>query len=170
MTVDQRDFREWYAAERDGVARALIVISGDADLAVECVAEAFGRAYERWARVSRMVSRTGWVYRVALNDMRRRRGKRRREARLHAAWGEAPPAGLGAADVDVWRAVASLPDRQREAVVLRYVTDLRERDVADAMGVSEGAASAALATARRTLAGVLAERPETPDNPVERSR
>jgi RNA polymerase sigma-70 factor (ECF subfamily) len=161
MSVDEREFREWYAAERAGVARALAVIGGDMDLAVEAVAEAFSRAFERWGRVGDMASRTGWVYRVALNDLRRRVRRRQREAEWHARYHAPPPAGWAAADVDVWRAVAALPERQREAVVLRYVADLRERDVAAAMGISEGAASAALTTARRTLAGLLAEVPES---------
>jgi DNA-directed RNA polymerase specialized sigma24 family protein len=77
MSVDERGFREWYAAERDGVARALVVIGGDPDLAVEAVAEAFSRAYQHWGRVRGMTSRTGWVYRVALNDMRRWAGTAR---------------------------------------------------------------------------------------------
>jgi RNA polymerase sigma-70 factor (ECF subfamily) len=139
-------------------------------VAVEAVAEAFSRAYERWARVQGMASRTGWVYQVALNDMRRRVRRRQREAEVHARQGGRPPAGLAAADIDVWRAVASLPLRQREAVVLRYVADLREREVADAMGISEGAASAALTAARRTLAGLLADSPGSPESTVERLR
>jgi DNA-directed RNA polymerase specialized sigma24 family protein len=40
-------------------------------------------------------------------------------------------------------------------IVLRYVADLREREVGAALGISEGAASAALVTARRRLARAL---------------
>ena len=155
------DFREWYAAERDGVARTLVVIGGDPDLARDAVAEAFTRAYERWSRVSAMEAPTGWVYRVALNDLRRRLRRRRQEGVLNQRGGDPRPANaVPAADVDLWRAVGELPLRQREAVVLRYVADLREREVATVMGISEGAASAALSAARRSLAARLTDDPE----------
>ena len=123
------DFSRWYTDERDRLVRSLLVIGGDAEAARDAVAEAFSRAYERWARVSAMASPTGWVYRVALNELRRRERRRRVESRL-----------LG---------------RRQALVVLRYVADLREREVAAALGISEGAASAALAAARRRLARVL---------------
>ncbi len=41
---------------------------------------------------------------------------------------------------EVWIAVAALPPKQREAVVLRFAADLRYREVGEAMGTSEAAA------------------------------
>lgn len=41
---------------------------------------------------------------------------------------------------EVWRAVARLPDKQRQAVALRFVADLPHREIAQAMGTSEAAA------------------------------
>lgn len=41
---------------------------------------------------------------------------------------------------EVWAAVAALPPKQREAVVLRFAVDLRYRDVGAAMGTTEAAA------------------------------
>lgn len=41
---------------------------------------------------------------------------------------------------EVWVAVAALPPKQREAVVLRFAADLRYREVGAAMGISEAAA------------------------------
>jgi RNA polymerase sigma-70 factor (ECF subfamily) len=147
------DFSTWYARERDGVVRSLLVIGGDPDGARDAVAEAFSRAYERWPRVAAMGSPTGWVYRVALNEIRRRERRRRIEARLLQRRADprptAPPPEV---DPELWDAVAALPRREREVVVLRYVADLREREVAEALGISEGAASTALVTARRRLA------------------
>ena len=46
----------------------------------------------------------------------------------------------------------SLPDRQRMAVVLRYLADLTEPDIATIMGVSRGTVASTLADARRSLA------------------
>jgi RNA polymerase sigma factor (sigma-70 family) len=109
-----------------------------------------------------MRSPTGWVHRVALNELRRRLRRRRAEPglavrarRTLVSSGEAEPPST--VDPELWRVVAGLPRRQREAIALRYIADLRERDVAVAMGVSEGAASATLAAARRALADRLGE-------------
>ena len=45
-----------------------------------------------------------------------------------------------APDPELWAAVAGLPDRQREAVSLRFAADLRYREIAGAMETSEEAA------------------------------
>jgi RNA polymerase sigma-70 factor, ECF subfamily len=150
------DFTTWYAEERDGLVRSLLVIGGDAEVARDAVAEAFSRAYERWGRVSAMRSPTGWVYRVALHEIRRRERRRRIEARLLRRRAEPPPTiPPPEVDPELWAAVAGLPRREREVVVLRYVADLREREVGEVLGISEGAASAALVAARRRLAQAL---------------
>lgn len=45
-----------------------------------------------------------------------------------------------AEEADVWERVRALPERQRQAVMLRFRGDLVHREVADAMGTSEAAA------------------------------
>ncbi len=65
----------------------------------------------------------------------------------------------------MWELVRDLPERQRQAVVLRYLADLDERDIAEAMGVTRGTVSSTLFDARRRLAQLL----ETPDVAEERS-
>jgi RNA polymerase sigma-70 factor (ECF subfamily) len=157
------DFTTFYETERDGIARSLIVLGGNVEAARDAVAEAFSRAYERWPRVRSMTSPTGWVYRVALNELRRRMRRRALESRLvrRERLQAAPPADI---DPELWAAVAALPRRQREVIVLRYVGDLTEQDVARVLGVSEGAASAALVAARRRLADQLSD-PKEVDAP-----
>jgi RNA polymerase sigma-70 factor (ECF subfamily) len=172
------DFSTWYAAERDGLVRSLLVLGADPDGARDAVAEAFSRAYERWGRVASMAAPTGWVYRVALNDLRRRHRRSRMEGTLLARTrGRARPDGSDGtgepggthADAELWAAVTELPLRQRQVIVLRYVADLRERDVAVALGISEGAASAALSAARRRLAEALSPASPPPASTAARS-
>lgn len=152
------EFERWYRREHPRVVAALAVAGGEVDVAREATDEAFVRAYERWPRVRVMESPGGWLYRVALNELRRRLRRRtvereflRRQPRTEAT--EPPPI----ADPRVWEAVRSLPRRQRSAVALRYVLDLGEREVAATMGISRGAASASLTAARRNLQKALAE-------------
>ena len=49
------------------------------------------------------------------------------------------PAGDVSARRDVLAALADLPERQREVLVLRYYGDLSEAEIAEALGVSRGA-------------------------------
>ena len=52
-----------------------------------------------------------------------------------------PPGASGGAD-GVLDALATLPTRQREVLVLRYYLDYSERDIAHALGISQGAVKA----------------------------
>ncbi len=153
------EFERWYRREHPRVAAALAVGGGDVELAREATDEAFVRAYERWSRVRVMDSRNGWLYRVASNDLRRRFRRRTVERELlrrrrPPETTEQPPP---VADPRVWEAVRGLPQRQRSAIALRYVLDFAERDVAETMGISRGAVSATLTSARKNLQVALAE-------------
>ena len=95
----------------------------------------------------------GWVVRVALNEIRRQHRRRvleRRALRRSSEPGHVDPPAEP--DDALWRAVAALPARSREAVALRYVADLPEDDVAAAMGVTRGTVARTLSRARDRLA------------------
>jgi RNA polymerase sigma factor (sigma-70 family) len=98
-----------------------------------------------------MASPGGWVYRVALNLVRRRM----RRAAFEQRTVEPPAEVAQIVDREIWTVVQQLPERQRVAVVLRYLLDLPEQDVATAMNISRGTVASALAAARRRLAGWL---------------
>jgi DNA-directed RNA polymerase specialized sigma24 family protein len=61
---------------------------------------------------------------------------------------------------EAWDLVRDLAPRQRTAVVLRYVADLTEADIAVVMGVSRGTVSSTLIDARRVIARRLEAMPE----------
>ena len=147
------------------LVRALTAASGDREVAADCVADAFERAYARWWRISRYDEPLAWVRRVALNRLRdheRRRGRGvRAVARLDADPVDAPaePAGFDALEV-----LGSLPRQQRTAAALFYVEGLSVREVASAMRLSEGAVKFHLHRARevlRPLLGVAVSEEET---------
>jgi len=54
------------------------------------------------------------------------------------------PAPQDGRDDALWEAVEELPERQRSAVVLRFVGDLPHREIASAIGCSEDAARQSL--------------------------
>src|SRR5687768_3862948 len=106
-----------------------------------------------------MASPGGWVYRVALNVVRRRM----RRAALERRTLEPPALVAEVVDREIWIVVRRLPERQRVAVVLRYLLDLPEQEVAATMGISRGTVASALSSARRRLASWLAVE-EAPDD------
>lgn len=149
------DFEPWYRAEHPKLLAALTWVSGNPDLAADATDEAFARVLARWRRVQLMSSPGGYLYRVGLNLVRRttRRLAAERKA-VTASW---QPEMLPAPAGEIWHVVRDLPARQRVAVVLRYLLDLPEREVAQVMGVSAGTIAATLSAARTRLGDWLAE-------------
>ncbi|WP_217924592.1 RNA polymerase sigma factor [Miltoncostaea oceani] len=97
-----------------------------------------------------------WVRRIAVRHLsralRRRTVRRAREAELTeevATTGADHEAVL--LRLSVARALAKLPPRQQLAVILRYLHDLSDADVATALGCRTGTAASLLSRARSTL-------------------
>jgi len=104
-----------------------------------------------------------WMHRVALNlcydRLRRRREVAMAEPPEQVDEGPAPDAGLHAADVGrrVEAALAELPDRQREAVVLCHYQALSNIDAAALMEISVEALESLLSRGRRALRALLSD-------------
>ncbi|MEM6552091.1 MAG: sigma-70 family RNA polymerase sigma factor [Planctomycetota bacterium] len=104
-----------------------------------------------------------WSLGIATNVCRELRRKRRGgvagESSLRLVRdAEAGPADRAAereAQAALHRVVDSLPDRQREAVVLRYFEGLNTAETAEAMACSPGTVKATLSQALRKLRGQL---------------
>jgi RNA polymerase sigma factor (sigma-70 family) len=121
--------------------------------------EALARAYARWRSVGGHAE--PWVARVATNLAIGRWRKRRPSLPLDQAPGAAGAAddgaGLALERHGLVAALTRLPKRQREVVVLRYLADLPEREVAAQLGTTVGAvkqhAHRATTRLRRDLGG-----------------
>jgi RNA polymerase sigma factor (sigma-70 family) len=72
---------------------------------------------------------------------------------------EVPDGGGTASDarIDVTRALADLPQRQREVTVLRYYLGLNVAEIADTLELHEGTVKTSLFRARAALAAALGE-------------
>jgi RNA polymerase sigma-70 factor (ECF subfamily) len=128
------------------------------------VQEALVRAWERSRGPNDIESLEPWIVTVALNLSRSRLRRLMVERRARSKLVQPPASPPDGDAADVRRALADLPRRQREAVVLRYFLDLDVREVAAVMGVGEGTAKSTLARARGALSERLAEQREvSPD-------
>lgn len=111
-------------------------LAGNAVDAEDVAVEALGRAYAQWPRLRQSPWRRAWVLRVATNLVIG-------DARRHRPAADRPLEVVDESDAWVVRealvaALKKLPRRQREAVALRYLSDLSEQETATAMGVSPG--------------------------------
>jgi RNA polymerase sigma-70 factor (sigma-E family) len=145
-------FDESFAGLYAAAYRVAFRLLGDRTEAEDVAQEALARTYVRWRTVAPYAA--PWACRVATNvAIDRTRRDRRRAA------GDVPERAGGDAwadeRVDLQRALRTLPRRQRDVVVLRYLADQPEDAVAAALGVSVGSvkthASRGLAALRARL-------------------
>jgi len=127
-------------------------VLGDRGDAEDVAQEALARAHLRWARLQGRPE--GWVVTVATNLAIDRYRRRRYAPPVPTDTLALVDAHLGER-IDLGRSLRRLPRRQREVVVLRYLADWSEIDVAAALGCSPGAvkshASRGLHALRRHL-------------------
>lgn len=108
---------------------------------------------------------TSWLFRVATNLCIDRQRKRKRQAPLEAA-GDPASGEPGAAEqmTDADRAAAlrgaldTLPERQRQAVVLRHLEGLSNPEIAQIMDIGVEAVESLTARGKRALKAALAGR------------
>lgn len=129
-------------------------LTNDPFTAEDLAAEAMARAYAHWGKVSNAESPRAWVLRVTTNlavDHVRRHQSHRRFAPLLLDREPREDGELAVTRVALVAALAALPQRQREAVALRYLADLEETEVSRALGIS---ASTVRTHVQRGLAGL----------------
>lgn len=103
------------------------------------------------------------VCNLTRNRHRHLRVVRQRGAQLEGAYLDEPAAEqtaiLRADHAAVIAALAGLPARRREAIVLRYWLDLSEREIAQTMGISQGTVKSQVSRGLAALAKALGEKP-----------
>jgi RNA polymerase sigma-70 factor (sigma-E family) len=149
------DYDGFYNAQQPRLLGALTLYTGDRELAMDLCQDALARAYRDWRKVSRMDSPAAWVFRVAFNlansMFRRRIAEWRASSRLRARHDPTTGDADTGTAVAVRAAVASLPRRQRTALVLRYYADLPVDQVAEQMGCAAGTVRALTSQAITSL-------------------
>jgi RNA polymerase sigma-70 factor (sigma-E family) len=136
---------------------------GDAQLAQDLVQEALVKTYVAWPRLRDTRNAEAYcrkaITTTAISWFRRsgRNNERPTEHLPDDARGVAGHESSVAERDVVWRALLSIPPRQRAALVLRFYEDLTEAQTAEAMGCAVGTVksqvSAGLAKLREQLGG-----------------
>ena len=123
-----------YEVEREAMVRLAHLLTGSPTLAEDLVQDAFVRVY---GSLDDVAEPGAYLRRTVVNlchSHHRRQGVEER-------WRERqpPPTPTLPPELDeTWRALATLPDRQREALVLRFHCDLRVADIASLLGLPVG--------------------------------
>jgi RNA polymerase sigma-70 factor (sigma-E family) len=155
-------FRAAFDRSFPGAERVAYRITGDSAVAQELAAEALTRLFVRWPRFVDHKHVDAWVLRVVTNlaiGVVRTRRPNTKGVEAGSSHEEHVVLRMALAE-----ALARLPRRQRQVVVLRYLSDLSEADVAVALGVSAGSVKAHL---HRGLASLRASLRVTDDDDVE---
>jgi RNA polymerase sigma factor (sigma-70 family) len=122
-----------------------LVASAGRDEADDCFQETFLAALRAYPRLPVGADHRAWLltiaHRKAIDAHRAGARRPRPVAGEELADTPAPaPAPAGNPDDDLWKAVRALPHKQRTAVVLRYVGDLKHAETARVLGTTEAAA------------------------------
>lgn len=158
----------------------------DDELAADLTQETFVKAYRAYDTLIDHNRARAWLYqiagRTALDELRRRKIVRfvpwTGESRGTASSAE-ELAMRGRFSADLERALARIPPRQRQALLLAELHDLSGLELADALGVSHVAARALLTRGRESLRQALAaeraksaleDRPALPASAINKQR
>lgn len=133
--------RSLYDSESTGTIRLAYVLTGDLHTAQDISQEAFVKVGRKIFGLRDPQHARAYLYRTVLNLCR---GRARRLKTERAALRKiAPSQSERSPDIpqqdEMWRALLSLPLRQRTALFLRYYEDLSEVQAAEALQCSVGA-------------------------------
>jgi RNA polymerase sigma-70 factor, ECF subfamily len=153
-------FRDFVAARSSALQRTAYLLVGDWGLAEDLVQTALMKTYLAYRRLDGVAAIEPYARTVLVHTASRCWRRRWRGERPTAVLPDRPVADGADASVErdrVWRAILTLPARQRAVLVLRFYEDLTEAQTAGMLGVSIGTVKShtarALATLRQRLDG-----------------
>jgi RNA polymerase sigma-70 factor (ECF subfamily) len=152
------EIEELYRQRFGHFARVAAAITGDRDLALEAVQDAFAGTVRSRRRYRREGPLEALVWRAVVNDAIK--AKARASRGQPADDGERRNGHEPLLPSELAPLIRLLPDRQRLALFLRYYADLDYRSIAEALEIEVGTVSATLSAAHTTLRRALAEVPE----------
>jgi RNA polymerase sigma-70 factor (sigma-E family) len=125
-----------------GLTRFAYLICGDRGLAEDLVQDAFVALYRRFGEVLPIDAPLAYARRSIVNGNTSHGRRRMNSETALSDLPDGPDAAVDAVDHGeqdaMWRVLATLPERQRAVLVLRYYLDLPDHEIADALGCREG--------------------------------
>jgi RNA polymerase sigma-70 factor (sigma-E family) len=160
QTSDVGRIGELYLRHADGAIRLAYLLTGDAALAEDLVQDAFVRVAGRLAHLRDPGAFDAYLRRTVVNlarsYLRRRKLERGYLERVrHEASAQAAPEGSIEDRETLWRAMASLSDRQRSAIVLRFYEDLSEAQIADILRCRPGTVKSLVSRGLEAMRGEI---------------
>jgi RNA polymerase sigma-70 factor (sigma-E family) len=144
------------------MVRLALLMLGDRPSAEDATQEAFAAVYRRWDKIDDR-SRTEAYLRSAVLNTSRSVLRRRKLAVVHRqpaeppVWSAESQAMVGEERRSVLAALATLPTRRREVLVMRFYLHLSDADIAQTLGISEVSVRSTASRALRALGAKLQE-------------
>lgn len=153
---EAQDFESWVRASGADLLRFAYLVLHDHDRAEEAVQDALVAACSRWKRISRSGDPGPYLRRCVINaDISRWRRFGRRETPVAdlVLRDDAGPdhAELYVDEDAMWALCATLPVKQRAAVVLRYYEGRQDAEIATVLGCSASTVRSQIHRALATL-------------------
>jgi RNA polymerase sigma-70 factor (ECF subfamily) len=167
---DEAAWRTIYERTRQRLFALLAYQTGNREEALELLQEVYLHAFQGLARYRGDGPLEAWFAIMAIRrarDWKRKLVRQRRHGKddeeigraMDAAGPRGPNPSAHPLRLVLDRALATLPERQRAAFLLREVEDLSFREVAGALGVNEATARVHHLRARRALKQLLKDEP-----------
>jgi RNA polymerase sigma-70 factor (sigma-E family) len=156
MSLDET-LAELMTESGDRLLRLAYQLTHDRSAAEDVVQEALMNVYRSWRRRAPAVANVeGYARRAVVNEFLRRRRLRSSTELVTSAPPEVGAASFEDSVVDrdvVWRALGTLPARQRAVLVLRYYEELPDARIAELIGAREATVRSLAARALTALRG-----------------
>jgi RNA polymerase sigma-70 factor (ECF subfamily) len=150
-----QELEDLYRRRYPYFARVAAAITGDVESGRDAVQTAFATALRKRRSFRGSGPLEAWVWRIVVNEARRVR--REAPPPLPAEAPEFTTNGRASDDLGVRAWIATLPERQRAAVFLRYYADFDYAAIAKLLAIEVGTVSATLSAAHATLRKQLEE-------------
>lgn len=150
-------FDDFARTELGALTRFAGALAGDRQLAEDILSDALVKAARRWRRISAMDDPAAYVRRIVVSTYLsdRRKTRRRRTvpvADIPALEQTGPDASVAViARDEVAGLLARLPPQQKAVIVLRYLLDETDEQIAQALGCTPATVRSHLSHARTAL-------------------
>jgi RNA polymerase sigma-70 factor (sigma-E family) len=153
------DFETFFRMRSPALLRTAYLLTGDRQLAEDLVQEPLARTYRAWHKLAADGNPEAYtrriMYHLQVSRWRRRRVTEIRTDHLPEQGTQRDEAGEAVNRLALRRALATLPARQRAAVILRYFEDRSEAETAEILGCRVGTVKSHLSRAVAALRAQL---------------